>query len=550
MAKILMYIPENLEEFIERDPGNFFVIKDIKHVKGVTITTEKNIFVKEHLIYIISVYCKLKVKTGSRPVPVGSREYEIYADELQDVVARYKLYLEYLLKHKIISRDDTYRKKTDKAKGAPIETALMPEYQNQYVTGYPVTHHTLYQNLVNKFKPTKKEEEKAERQRITIMKNKALHNWFDMDNIKVDIEGAKKYLRENDLPENHAGKKWDKNTHLKILYRIKFGDYYFHRDDTTRRLNTNFTSLWSKLRQFVTYNDEVMVMVDISNCQPYEILRLLDEPFYSKDKEDKKGGDLITVGRIFIPLKPLKSNKKRKKKLTVFELIKKITDKNLDNLEHYKELVLAGGFYEFIGEKLIKKFPNAYFKAATPEGYDRGEIKELFLKIIHKKREKTKAGRDKRNLYERHLRKFFPSIFKILDVVNDKRHNQLAQILMRMESRIVIDKITKRITKEKPEMPMFTIHDCLICPEEYQYYVTHIMVDELKKAIGHRTAIKIEPFSGKKPLNPDGITQDIQYVMTKDALLELTGDDLRLKGDGGNTNKLLKKLESVGISES
>jgi len=52
--------------------------------------------------------------------------------------------------------------------------------------------------------------------------------------------------------------------------------------------------------------------------------------------------------------------------------------------------------------------------------------------------------------------------------------------------------ICKRITKEKPRLPIFTIHDSVVTTVGHQEYVEAIIKEELEKATGILSSCKIE----------------------------------------------------------
>ncbi len=61
-----------------------------------------------------------------------------------------------------------------------------------------------------------------------------------------------------------------------------------------------------------------------------------------------------------------------------------------------------------------------------------------------------------------------------------------------MESYLILDKIAKRISKEMPDVPIYTIHDSLACPVGSEDKVAYIMKEEIQKAIGITPSLKFE----------------------------------------------------------
>jgi hypothetical protein len=67
-------------------------------------------------------------------------------------------------------------------------------------------------------------------------------------------------------------------------------------------------------------------------------------------------------------------------------------------------------------------------------------------------------------------------------------------LLQRMESHLVLLKIAKRISRERPELPIFSIHDSLTTTVGNEDYVRRIMEEELLAAIGFSPTLKTEPW--------------------------------------------------------
>ena len=51
-------------------------------------------------------------------------------------------------------------------------------------------------------------------------------------------------------------------------------------------------------------------------------------------------------------------------------------------------------------------------------------------------------------------------------------------------SEIIIERVTKRISLEKPELPIFTIHDSVATTQGDEKYVSSVITEEVKQATG------------------------------------------------------------------
>jgi len=65
-------------------------------------------------------------------------------------------------------------------------------------------------------------------------------------------------------------------------------------------------------------------------------------------------------------------------------------------------------------------------------------------------------------------------------------------LLQQIESHLVLQVITKRIARERPTMPLFTIHDSIVTTEGNENYVQEIIIQEMKKAVGFGPGLRIE----------------------------------------------------------
>lgn len=64
--------------------------------------------------------------------------------------------------------------------------------------------------------------------------------------------------------------------------------------------------------------------------------------------------------------------------------------------------------------------------------------------------------------------------------------------------------ICKRIVKERPELPFFTIHDSVITLQGEEKYVEEILSEELTKQIGFPPAVNTEYWSREHLKLKDG----------------------------------------------
>jgi len=73
-----------------------------------------------------------------------------------------------------------------------------------------------------------------------------------------------------------------------------------------------------------------------------------------------------------------------------------------------------------------------------------------------------------------------------------KPHATLAVLLQLIESYIMIDVVCRRIANEKPDLPVFTIHDSLVTTVGNEEYIRYVMEEEILRMVGFKPSLKIE----------------------------------------------------------
>ncbi|WP_145944184.1 hypothetical protein [Fuerstiella marisgermanici] len=72
----------------------------------------------------------------------------------------------------------------------------------------------------------------------------------------------------------------------------------------------------------------------------------------------------------------------------------------------------------------------------------------------------------------------FPKVAEVVRVHKRKDHRFLARLLQNVESDFVINTVCRRLMMERPEIPVFTIHDSIMTTPEHVEYVNRVFQDE------------------------------------------------------------------------
>jgi hypothetical protein len=105
---------------------------------------------------------------------------------------------------------------------------------------------------------------------------------------------------------------------------------------------------------------------------------------------------------------------------------------------------------------------------------------------------------------KRIFKSLFPDVYNILSIIKKQGKELLSILLQRIESHLILHVITKRLAREYPPMPLFTIHDCIVTTAGTQHIVQQIMKEELERAIGSAPSLRIEKWSPENLRFSDG----------------------------------------------
>ena len=123
----------------------------------------------------------------------------------------------------------------------------------------------------------------------------------------------------------------------------------------------------------------------------------------------------------------------------------------------FRQLVQEGKLKDYVGKKLRTS---------------RSRTKEILMRWVFG-RTNQEANAAKR------METVFPRLFHFLRYVkNEKKGNKwLAYLLTRIESKLMLDSAALRISQERPEMFMTTIHDSIMAEPCNVQYVEEVLLD-------------------------------------------------------------------------
>ena len=422
-------------------------------------------FKKQKLAYILSILNKLRISNKDL---LFDSYTPLNAQLLQKYVNNYKDYLNYLIRDlKIVETD------------------------NQYITGKKSIGYRFidtYQTMVKPYKVT----DWAMRKKMKIEENKALMTvrkltyltkWFN-DGLEIDFSKCYTFLKEEfniktrypELRDFNINKQSYKipinqlNRSVIAISKIDNKVFSLKRDDNVYRFHNNLTNLNSELRNAITYNGEQLVSIDIANSQPYLSTLLFKKEFWNWNKKNP-----ISINK-YITINKLPNN-------YVYYIMLGETSVSLDNkgFGKYIELVRKGLLYEFLQKQFKEQLKVDYTS--------RKQVKTAVFQTLFTGNSfiGQKEAAPKKIFAE-----LFPEVYEVFRQIKKKDKTTLPRLLQSIESYLIIDLICRRIGKELPEAPIFTIHDSIATTKENVDAIQQIMLEECTKAIGFAPKLTIE----------------------------------------------------------
>lgn len=440
VSSLTLYIPMNIDidRILEENPPDF--------------NYERDCFVYIiHLIHYIPSRKRDSIDENNGFTHVNRKK-------LQGRVHEYKRYIEYLKRVGIVDEDRHYIP-SKKSMGLKIT-----ERYNSAIIPVSITKWTLIKNILylnNQFNVKLTEDLEY------------LKLWFN-DKIEVDFLGGLSDLRtiqelELDNPEiKHEALKF--NSRLLPFLKLYRKDYNFHVDNTGFRLHTNITQTKSELRKYIKYDGKTLCAIDIVNSQPFLSIALLDNEVFLYNNLLDKITNPIHISNPDFPI-------------MVVEKIKSI--KNKSDVILFKELVSSGQFYENFAKLLVE---NEIIENDT-ESNLRETAKDITFCTIYSPN--TFVGfKESVKLFKQQ----FPNVFEIFKIIKKGHgnHPAFAICLQRLEAELVLHKICKEISIDRPDIFIATLHDSIITTEDHVSYVRSVMYRVLKKNIGIAPKFKVE----------------------------------------------------------
>ena len=428
---------------------------------------------RDRLLYILH-------QIGKRYSLTEGKSYSnICSEHLRGVFKNYKPYIEYLLTHKIIEKDEKWEQH---------KKCLGYRFTKRFRKGTKTTY-IMTQEIIEKIEAV--ERERSERAK---KEYPALCQWFKQ--LKCEEQSAERILRHLYKEDEETCEK-----QMQLVRRINSNDQNFLLG-RTGRLYTPISNIKTEIRQTLRVEGKSLIELDIKSSIPFVTARILEKEGFEKEniKEKiekykfkyyprKKGKEKRVEEALGGGIDSSTGKKQKKDKggdpftPLMWAKIPKFL-KKIDVLRFINQ-VQSGDIYELLA---------AEFTERSDKNYTRSDAKILLLKILNSP------------VYLEHacksiLKELYPNVIRIIDTINGyfriSQKSQInddvapfAYITQEIESDFVLKTVCKRIELEHPQMPIFTIHDAFYTTDDYVDVLEQIILSESVKFFGKEVVIK------------------------------------------------------------
>ncbi len=334
---------------------------------------------------------------------------------------------------------------------------------------------------------------------------KKLKKWFDGKKLKINSKDAYKIIdARKDADIVAAKRNVEKLRQARIramLDKMKIenfekGDFHLSQDGFGYRVHTALTQLPKEFRSLVTYDGKPMVEVDLSCSQLFFSCFLLNYRHWrtAKFKTYKEFTKELWNNVSIL------SNSNSSVYSNTIMCISSLEMSHGQGLQRHEFLkkCCEGLLYESVVDRLDEN--------NFPAGWDyqrkRKHVKKLLLDQLFA----NPANPEHKGLYcaanKPILDAFtalYPEVMHVYLQIKQCYFKDLCRLLQRTESIAMIGFVCKRLQKEYPQIPLFTLHDCLITTADNEDIIMKVMQEEITKYVGFTPKMKPKRWSQDAP---------------------------------------------------
>lgn len=396
----------------------------------------------------------------------------LQAKRLQAFNHNYGKYIDYLL-GKVIRRDGKYVP-GKKSFGYCINI----KHAEAGLQAIPIKDFIARKNL---------KQENAEKKKNSGIKGKKydyLTKWFNPQ-LKIDGEKAREKVNELFPPltggirgtkKGQPSRTTKRYKSLVAIEKFEKQQFYNSVDDNIGRFHSNIANIKKELRQFITYNGQQLVNVDIKNSQPLFSTLLISRGFYNNSSKP------INIYNIPSVLPLINNNTNINKNITIIDhyimIVESSETINGKGFKKYIDLVNSDDFYRRMASIIAPNKP-----------YNKAEMKTMMFMVFFSSN--RFIGQPQAH-FKRLFKVNFPDVYKVFTLLKKKNHAALSHLLQRIESTVIVERSAKRIADEQPNLPIFTVHDSIATTKGNEEYIAHIIKEEIYDYTGVNAQIGFE----------------------------------------------------------
>lgn len=466
-------------------------------------------FSKDKLVYLIHLI--VSIPQYRKDIDVIDGFVPLSSKALQEAITDYKRYLTYGIDSGLLASDNTYMN-GEKCIGYKLLYKTTGGLKEYTVSDFILRKH--YGNHIIK-------------QKKSIRGYEFLERWFS-NGLSIDREAAFAFLKEElELKTGHPdlrdskpkynpfatasdGSKGTYELHYKDpflqfqqgnLSLLKMQEQQFSCTISDNgRFHSVLTNMRSGLRNFLTFNGERLVSIDVKNSQPYLISLLLQSHFWrgknwfkNSEKstffvsESKKKPRFSSIINLEDSSSILNFNSividslAISKEVSYFMLLEISNTLVNTSFDTYIENVLKGGFYETLQEAFKEQL-----------GYtikDRKEVKSAVFQLLFTP---NRFYGQKQAEPKRLFAQIYPEVYAVLKAIKKEDATLLPRLLQQIESHVILKVVAKRMQKLHPKVPIFTIHDSIVTTASNQLLVEQVMRDAFTTTVGFSPTLATE----------------------------------------------------------
>lgn len=303
--------------------------------------------------------------------------------------------------------------------------------------------------------------------------------------------------------------------HFKLLMKLENGEYGFSPSITNNRLYTTFNRSPKLFRKFIQVNHQDIGEVDIRSCQIYLLACIFNGSFSSSTSDEVKFNLKSIYPELYKTIQDLKYINPSRKPSNNHEFIGIfVNDAYKKLLEEFTNFDFAtNDFYTHISNFAFKEYPNIFEKkinASSDSGRD--IVKKNIMSYLFDDVEKHRDSNDIINLL---VIKYKSIEYILTSFYSLYSKRDLALLLQRTEAYLILEEATRDIYHFDKNIPVFTIHDCIVTTTSNLANVKNIIEAKVSSITGKAVGLKVSIISGGKAFSESEINEILSKTIIK-----------------------------------